>query len=207
MERNCFDRLNGFTIALRDGEWVDFRPVKPDDGQIIQNGMYALSAKSRYFRFFCSISQLSDARLHYFTEVDQQDHVAWIAQAHDTAEHPGVGIARFIRFEDRSQIAEFAVTVIDSYQKRGLGTMLMAVLYVLAQAQGIKILRAFVLPENSVAMHWLARLGAIGKFENGVCQMDIAVDSDLSSFSTPPLLQYFAECQQQMKPLRNQYSS
>lgn len=207
MERNSFDRHNGFTIALKDGEWVDFRPVKPDDGQTIQNGMYALSAKSRYFRFFSPITKLSDANLHYFTEVDQQHHVAWIALAHDTAEHPGVGIARFIRFQDQPQIAEFAVTVIDSYQKRGLGTMLMAVLYVLAQARDIKILRAFVLPENTVAMHWLERLGAVGKFENGVCQMDIAVYNDWSSFPTSPLMQYFADCQRQMKPLPDQNPS
>ncbi|MDD2759248.1 MAG: N-acetyltransferase, partial [Methylomonas sp.] len=106
-------------MALKDGEWVDFRPVKPYDGQTIQNGMRALSDQSRYFRFFSPIVKLSDEQLHYFTEVDQHNHVAWIALAHDKIEQLGVGIARFIRFQHQAHIAEFAVTVVDSYQRRG----------------------------------------------------------------------------------------
>lgn len=191
MQPDCFDSVNGFTAAIKHGELVDFRPVRQDDWKAIQNGMSALSAKSRYFRFFSAISKLSDAQLHYFTEVDQQDHVAWIALAHDQVGHPSVGIARFIRFPDHPVIAEFAVTVIDSYQKKGLGTLLMAVLYLIARQKGIQILRGFVLPENTVTIHWLTKLGAARKYENGVYRMDIPVYAESASMSTPPLLQYF----------------
>lgn len=190
MQRERFEGVSGFSVALRDGEMVEFRPVKRDDWQTIKNGMSDLSAKSRYFRFFSPIAQLSDAQLQYFTEIDQQDHVAWIALARDRVEHPGVAIARFIRFQNQADTAEFAVAVIDSYQKRGLGTMLMAVLYLRARARGIKILRGFVLSENTVAMRWFERLGAVGKFESGVYQMDIAVLDDSSS---SPLLQCLAD--------------
>jgi len=193
MARQCFDHPHGFTVALKDGETIDFRPVKPDDWEVIQNGMYHLSRKSRYFRFFTPVIKLTDSQLHYFSEVDQQDHVAWIAVAHDQADHPGVGIARFIRFKNDPEVAEFAVTVIDKYQKRGLGTLLMAILYLKAHRQGVKILRGFVLPENTVATHWLERLGACGKFENDLCQMDIAVCRDLAHLPTSPLLQLISD--------------
>ncbi|MGR8930943.1 MAG: N-acetyltransferase family protein [Gammaproteobacteria bacterium] len=169
----------GFTTALKDGELIDVRPVRPDDWQTIQNGMYALSEQSRYFRFFSPITKLSAAQLHYFTEVDQHDHVAWIALAHDINEHPGVAIARFIRLRERPHIAEFALTVIDNYQNRGLGTLLMTVLYLLAPSHGISILRAYVLPENRLMLGWLERLGAASCFENELLQMDLTVSNAL----------------------------
>lgn len=207
MAEKDFDPLNGFTIALQDGELFDFRPVKPDDWQTIQKGMGALSSKSRYFRFFSPLTKLSDTQLHYFTEVDQCEHVAWIALARDLAGYPGVGIARFIRFKDEPHIAEFAVTVIDEYQKRGLGTLLLAVLYLLARKQGIQLLRAYVLPENRVAMTWFEGLGSSSKFENGLLQMDIAVYSDQASSINSPLLQYFKAYLPRLTPLLDQNKS
>lgn len=204
MALKYFDSLNGFSLALRDGELVDFRPVRQDDWETIQNGMSALSPQSRYLRFFSSISKLSDAQLHYFTEVDQHDHVAWIALAHDKTGHPAVGIARFIRFQNQPGFAEFAVTVIDSYQKRGLGTILMAVLYLLARQKGLEILRGFVLPENTVTIHWLTKLGAASKYENDIFRMDIPVYADSTSMPTPPLLRYFQNHMSAITPLSKQ---
>jgi hypothetical protein len=44
--------IEEFTLPLRDGELVDFRPVKQNDKETLQKSMLALSSKSRYFRFF-----------------------------------------------------------------------------------------------------------------------------------------------------------
>jgi GNAT superfamily N-acetyltransferase len=188
------DRLKGFTLPLRDGELVDFRPVRPDDRETLIIGMSALSLQSRYFRFFSPIAQLSDAQLHYFTAADQQNHVAWIALAHDEPEHPGLGIARFIRLQNQPEIAEFALVVIDSHQQLGLGTLLLAVLYRLASLQGIDRLRGFILPENTVMSHWLGRLGAAGCYENGIYRMDLAVAKELSGLPGTPTGRRFREC-------------
>jgi RimJ/RimL family protein N-acetyltransferase len=187
-------RVEGFTLPLRDGELVDFRPVRPDDRETIKNGMSALSLQSRYFRFFSPIANLSPAQLHYFTAADQQNHVAWIALAHDEPKHTGLGIARFIRMQNQPGIAEFAVVVIDSHQQMGLGTLLMAVLYRMASLQGIDRLRGFILPENTVMSHWLGRLGAAGCYENGVYRMDLAVDKDLPGLPETPTGRRFREC-------------
>lgn len=181
MDRESFDAENGFTLALQDSELVDFRPVRRDDQKTLQNGMSALSSRSRRFRFFTPISKLPDSLLHYFTEVDQYNHVAWIALAHDAPEHPGLGIARFIRAQNQPSIAEFAMVVIDDYQKRGLGTILLAILYLIGQAKGIKILRGFVLPENTVMSSWLGKLGAVGVYENGTFRMDLNIGGELST--------------------------
>ena len=189
-----FDIHNGFSLPLQDGELVDFRPVQPDDRERLQNGMSALSLQSRYFRFFTPVSKLSDALLNYLTEADQSNHVAWIATAPDEPSHPGLGIARFIRIYDQPHIAEFAVVVIETYKRRGLGRILIAILYLIAQIEGIEVLRAFVLPENTTMITWLHRLGANGKYENGIYRMDIGVCNDLSCSGNNPSIERFRYC-------------
>jgi GNAT superfamily N-acetyltransferase len=180
--------IEEFTLPLRDGELVDFRAVKQNDKETLQKGMLALSSKSRYFRFFSPILKLSDTQLYDFTEIDQQNHVAWMALAHTEPEQRGLGIARFIRIQNQPEIAEFGVAVIDSYQHRGLGTILLAVLYRMASIKSIEILRGFVLPDNTVMRNWLGRLGAVGVYENGVYRMDLTVSSDLFSSKSRSVL-------------------
>jgi RimJ/RimL family protein N-acetyltransferase len=181
MDSNNFHNFEGFTLPLRDGELVDFRPVKQNDKETIQKGMLALSSKSRYFRFFSPILKLSDTQLHDFTEIDQQNHVAWIALGHDEPEDRGLGIARFIRIQNQPEIAEFGVVVIDSYQQRGLGTILLAVLHRMASINRIDKLRGYVLADNSVMSNWLGRLGAVAVYENGLYRMDLSVKGHLFS--------------------------
>ena len=191
MELNYFGSIEEFTLPLRDGELVDFRPVKQNDKETIQNGMLALSSKSRYFRFFSPILKLSDTQLYNLTEIDQQNHVAWIALTHNEPEPRGLGIARFIRIQNQPEIAEFGIVVIDSYQQRGLGTILLAVLYRMASIKGVEILRGFVLADNKVMSRWLGRLGAVGVYENDVYRMDLTVNGDLFSSKSRTILTQF----------------
>ena len=188
MDDDYFDSIAGFTLPLRDGELVDFRPVRQNDKDTLQKGMLALSSKSRYFRFFSPILKLSDTQLHNFTEIDQQHHVAWIALTHNEPEQRGLDIARFIRIHDQPEIAEFGVAVIDSYQQRGLGTILLSVLYRMASINGIKILRGYILADNRIMRNWLDRLGAVSVYEDGVYRMDLTVSGDLFSSKSRQIL-------------------
>ena len=67
-------------------------------------------------------NELSPAELRYFTEIDHHDHEA--LGAVDRANGRGVGVARYVRSLEDSQTAELAVTVVDEWQGRGLGTEL-----------------------------------------------------------------------------------
>ena len=60
------------------------------------------------------------------------------------------GLRRSIRWSrEDPKAAEVAFTVIDACQHRGLGTILLAVLYVTAEARGVQVLRAIILSENT----------------------------------------------------------
>jgi len=184
MKFNYFDGINEFNMTLPDGEPICFRPINSNDRTILEKGMSSLSYQSRLFRFFSPIIKLSDEQLRYFTEVDQDNHVAWIAVSQNQPEQTGVGSARFIRSPYQPNLAEFAIVVIDSYQKRGLGLILMSLLYTLAMIKKIEILRASILLENTIMSNWLARLGAAGEYDNENYWMNLSVSNDLSTLTT-----------------------
>jgi RimJ/RimL family protein N-acetyltransferase len=132
------------------------RPVRPDDKQLIAAAWERLSEQSRYQRFLTAISELSDGLLAYLTEVDHHDHDALVAI--ETASGDGVGVARFVRLDDAVR-AEAAVTVIDDWQGRGLGTLLCNLLAERARDEGIERLTALLLSENEQMQDVLESLG------------------------------------------------
>jgi len=121
-------------VELRDGSAVEVRAIRPADKDAIRSGFERLSEQSRYQRFMTPIAELSESQLRYLTEVDHTDHEALIA--FDPASGDGVGVARFVRLEDRTE-AEAAVTVVDDWQGRGLGTALCQLLAERAREEGI----------------------------------------------------------------------
>jgi RimJ/RimL family protein N-acetyltransferase len=148
----------GTPVALRDGSVVLIRQVRRTDAPLLAGGFARLSPRSRRMRFLGAKTTLSAADLRYFTEVDHHDHEA--IGALSAADGRGVGIARYIRDADDPQAAELAVTIVDDWQGRGLGTELLSCLSDRARQAGIHRLTALVAAEN-VAMAGLARkLGA-----------------------------------------------
>jgi RimJ/RimL family protein N-acetyltransferase len=142
----------------------------------IQCGMKLLSAESRYLRFFNDSPELSSDLLQYLTEVDQDNHVAWIAVNPALPGEPGMGIARFIRFADDPKTAEVALTVVDKYQGIGLGAALLNILLVRAEQLRVRTLRAVVLPDNYHVIRWMRRLGAVSAWKDGLVELNLAVE-------------------------------
>ena len=65
--------------------------------------------------------------------------------------------------------------MIDAYQDRGLGTILLAILYAMAEARGVHILRAIILSENTIVSNWWRSLGAIESWDSGEYRLDLRV--------------------------------
>ena len=138
----------GATIRLRDGSRVHIRPVRSSDAPLLADGFSRLSAQSRQQRFLMPKQRLSSAELRYLTHVDHYDHEA--IGALDRAGR-GVGIARYIRSRHDRRSAEIAVTVVNAWQGRGLGTELTRQLADRAIQAGISSFTALVTPENAAA--------------------------------------------------------
>jgi ribosomal protein S18 acetylase RimI-like enzyme len=71
-----------------------------------------------------------------------------------------VGIARYIIMDDEPEVAEFAVTVVDDYQGRGIGRLLLSRLADHARKAGLKTLRGYVRRDNAPMLALLDKIGA-----------------------------------------------
>lgn len=166
--------------VLRDGSRAVVRMVEAGDKDAFSEGMERLSSRSRYLRFHSGIERLSPRQLEYLTEVDQRDHVAWVALTSEQGREVGIGVARFVRIEDEPDVAEAAITVLDDYQGRGLGTVLLGVLAAAAARRGIRVFRSYVLGENTDMLDLFEALGATrSTVEPGVYQVDMPISETL----------------------------
>lgn len=153
-------------MALPGGRAVLLRPVHPGDAPGEQAFVSSLSLASRQKRFHVGLRQLSPSTLRQMTEVDQQEHVALVAEvvtdAHQPEPRPArlVADARYVRLPHQPGEAEFAIAVADEWQSLGLGRALMARLARHAKARGLSALIGDVLPENRRMLVLMRGLGA-----------------------------------------------
>lgn len=148
------------TVLLRDGSAVLIRKVQRGDAALLAAGFARLSAESRQLRFLTSKPSLTPAELRYFTEIDHHNHEA--LGALDPVDGRGLGIARYIKHTEDPAGAEVAVTVIDEWQGRGLGSELLNRLADRARQEGFHHFTALVAADNAAVLGLLheSRLGA-----------------------------------------------
>lgn len=188
-------------FRLRDGTRVLVRPIRPEDRDRLQAGVRQLSPASRYHRFHAAVAELSPDELRDLTEVDHVNHLAWIALDPTLPEQPAVGVARCIRLPQEPHTAEVAVTVLDAYQGRGLGTLLLELLSESAAAQDIRTFRAYVLEDNEAMLRIFRDLGAdVGHADSGVYQLDIPVPEDAEKLPDTPTGRVFKAVARQRPP-------
>ncbi len=174
-------------FTLRNGAPVLIRPILPEDKQLLIDGFVRLSEESRYRRFGTPVRRLTDEQLRYLTEVDYVDHMAWVALDPGQPDHPGLGVARYVRLAAEREVAEAAVTVVDSHQGLGLGTILLGVLATSAVSNGIKVFRAYVLEENQAVLELLNSMGAYPGHDDGsMLRVDVPLPSDPSELPDTP---------------------
>jgi protein lysine acetyltransferase len=162
-------------LALRDAARVRIRPLLPTDRGKLADTQPGFSRESHYRRFF-SAPPLSSKVVDYLIDVDYSDHFAWAVLGADDPGEPGVASARYVRERDNRDIAEVAFAVIDAYQGRGLGTLLLGALAVAARENGVRRFRARLLSDNVAMRAVLRRAGARMDFaEPGVLEtlMDV----------------------------------
>ena len=145
-------------VELRDGSGLHVRPIEPADREALAAGFERLSDRSRYRRFLAATPRLTSTVLTYLTEVDHHDHEALLA--FDAATGDAVGVGRFVR-EDDPAAAEAAITVVDDWQGRGVGTTLLELLSDRAREEGIERFTATLLAENHEMLDLFETVGPV----------------------------------------------
>lgn len=142
-------------LALKSGESLLIRPIRPDDETRLVELYSRLSRQTAYQRFFTVMRRLPPDWIHYFANVDYRRRLALVAERETVA---GVEIVAVGRYEpsDEEGTGEVAFVLEDGYQGQGLGAVLLDAVIQAGTARGLKRFRAFVLAENRRMLGLLA---------------------------------------------------
>lgn len=152
-------------VRLSDGQRVHLRLIRPDDKPLLLEAFDRLSPNSRYARFMAPKARLTEDELRYLTEVDGIHHFCLAAiRRHLVSKDEGVGSARFVRLPDRPDTAEPAVTVVDAYQRKGLGSLLLQRLTEAAWERGVRWFSTELLAENTASRKMIEGLAPEVRF-------------------------------------------
>jgi acetyltransferase len=149
---NSHDKLH-----LADGSKVIVRAIRLEDGPKLQAFVRRLSARSRYFRFFAGVVELSAAQADRFLRLDPDRGLALVA-LNDQEPASIVAEARCV-LDREGRSAEFAIAVADEFQRRRLGTQLLKKLLAYASAKGVRRLFGEIIAENHGMLAFVRRLG------------------------------------------------
>ena len=153
---------------LKDGTVVHIRPIRPDDEARLIEFSRLLSPQSVYQRFFNALSELPPDVAHRLANVDYHQRMALVAEV------AGQPVA-VVRWEpsDQPGMVELALVVLDEWQNRGIGRIVLRETMRIAQAHGIRRFRADVLAENRRMLRLLATEAAIveRRTEGGVATL------------------------------------
>jgi GNAT superfamily N-acetyltransferase len=139
---------------------VLIREIGPADRPLLRAGFAKLSDQSRFFRFLGPHKDLSEAELDRFTEENTDDHFAIGALSIGVEADMPLATARFVRLAPRTEVAEIAITIIDSHQRLGLGSLLLRTLGREARKRGVARLTALLHRDNAGMEALLKSFGA-----------------------------------------------
>ncbi len=114
----------------------------------ITDALDNMSIQSRWLRFASPINSLTDEQLDYLVDLDGKDRVAWCALIGTDDKERGIGLARYFKLQDKNNVAEFALTIVDEFQGQGIGYELLKQLLKTARNNHLEKLIGYVLPIN-----------------------------------------------------------
>jgi len=143
--------------TLCNGQRVLIRALKPEDRDSFIAAIGRTTAQTLYRRLFAVKRGFTDEEEAFFLNVDFVSHVALISLVEESGQLVIAGGARY--FVTKPGQGEVAFTVVDKYQRQGIGTALMHHLTLIARESGLQELIAQVLPENLAMLKTFERSG------------------------------------------------
>lgn len=142
---------------LDDGTWITVRALQAKDIELERRFIETLSPQSRRFRFLETMTSPSESLLKQLTDLDPSTDVAYLAVVGAGTDEREIGVARFSAGPGAAD-CEFAVSVSDDWQRRGLGAALMAHLIDAARTRGIHEMHSVDSSDNDSMRQFAAHL-------------------------------------------------
>ena len=145
-------------LVSRDGVRLHVRPIRADDVDRERCFIAALSEESRYQRLFYVLREPSLQLLSQLTTIDFDRTMALVVVDPSSSSGDFVAVARYAR-DTTGKSAEFAVTVANQWQGRGVGTQLTTTLFEFAARRGIEHIYGTIFATNERMLQVARNLG------------------------------------------------
>lgn len=141
-----------FPYTDKSGQAFCVRPIRPEDEPMVVDFHQNLSEQSVYLRYFRSFQldqRVQHERLTRICFVDYDRDMVLVVEHEDpeTGEKQIVGIGRLTKLHGTVD-AEFAMLVVDDFQRRGIGSELLSRLLQIGREEGVERVIAYMLGEN-----------------------------------------------------------
>jgi GNAT superfamily N-acetyltransferase len=174
--------------VLRDGQPIHIRAIRPDDKHALGELFERLSPDTIYYRFLGVKKRLTPDELIYLTELDFHRQAALVALFADDERRRIVGVGRYAcAHDDPDGWADVAITVEDAEQNRGIGTLLLKHLMLVAVAEGIDHFDACLLSDNERMIRLLEKTGLVTSrsAQSGLCHLVVSTRATPTTFPPP----------------------
>jgi len=143
--------------TLRNGERVEVRALRPQDRANLIAAVGRTSSESLYRRFFAVRRHFTETEQSFYMNIDFVSHVALVAVADENGRSTIIGGGRYV--VDEPGQAEVAFTVVDKFQRQGVGAALLRHLAIIAKQAGLRELVAYVLADNRAMLKVFEKSG------------------------------------------------
>lgn len=157
------------------GEELILGPIGPQSKGYLQEGMKRLSLESLRNRFFGGKKEFSAEELEKLTELDGKNRFA-VGIIRNLKDAHGIGLIRIDRDKKDPRIAEVALTIIDEYQRMGLGTILLKIMILAAFERGVTQLNFTYLNQNSGFEKLIRKFSPVRVIEKDLDTKTVALD-------------------------------
>ena len=141
-----------------DGVEYRVRPICKDDAAREREFILGLSPESRFQRFMHAIREPTEDLIAHLIDIDSHSRMALVALIGNAPAERIVGVARYVADAD-GQDCEFAITVADDWQCRGIGMNLSRLLFEHAAHEGFRSIYGLVLNDNHRMIELAEALG------------------------------------------------
>ena len=142
-----------FDGLLADGQAALVRPVRPSDANALV-GLHVHPQPGAPPRIYATHPALLASEMSHFSTVDYRERMAFVVLVEDHV----IAFASFDRLDDQP-VAQIAFVVDDSFQHRGIATLLFESLAAYAHSMGIERFVADVLEDNTNMLNILTSTG------------------------------------------------
>jgi len=162
--------------VLRDGTKVIIRPIKPEDEPLLLELFNSLSERSALLRFQQLNRKITKADLIRFCHIDYDQEMTLVALTKENQSFKIIGAAHLMKsYED---VAELSIEILDQFQGKGLGTLLIQKLLEFAKMYGYKKIWMEIRKDNLPMLKLAFRFGfEISSEEEDVVFVEKVIES------------------------------